>query len=251
MITLLLLDKDVNINKRLRFFRFFSANLYIWSMNYFWSILVLGVVGFFIGKFIKHKSLYPFMQFRYDFRKRRDTFRSTLDLLKKTGAKTIVETGTSREGLLGAKSNGAATIVFGKWAKNHNGFLHSVDISKQSVAAAQREVEAQELGDFVKIYLSDSIKFLRSFEEKVDFLYLDSYDYSNDIEVQIKSQTHHLKEFKAIEQQLHEKSIVLIDDCDLPNGGKGKLVVKYMLDTGWKILRNEYQILLVRKNLTV
>src|SRR5665811_2599736 len=109
----------------------------------------------------------------------RDRFRSTLDLLKKTGAKTIVETGTSREGLLGAKSNGAATIVFGKWAKNHNGFLHSVDISKQSVAAAQREVEAQELGDFVKIYLSDSIKFLRSFEEKVDFLYLDSYDYSN------------------------------------------------------------------------
>jgi len=32
-------------------------------------LLGLGIVGFFIGKFIKRKLLYPFMPFRYDFRK--------------------------------------------------------------------------------------------------------------------------------------------------------------------------------------
>ena len=69
------------------------------------------------------------MPFRYDFRKRRDTFLKTLELLEKIEAKTIIETGTSREGLHGAKSNGAATIVFGKWAKLNDAFMHSVDIS--------------------------------------------------------------------------------------------------------------------------
>lgn len=216
-------------------------------MNTLFWLLALGVFGFFLGKFIKHKSLYPFMPFRYDFRKRRDTFLKTLELLEKIEAKTIIETGTSREGLHGAKSNGAATIVFGKWAKLNDAFMHSVDISEKSVAAAQKEVDNQKLNSSVKIHLSDSVSFLQAFNEPVDFLYLDSYDYNNDPEVQLKSQTHHLNEFKAIENQLHDKSIVLIDDCDLPNGGKGKLVVEYMLKNGWEILIKAYQILLIRK----
>lgn len=188
------------------------------------------------------------MPFRYDFRKRRNTFLKTLELLDKTKAKIIIETGTSREGLHGAKSNGAATIVFGKWAKLNDAFLHSVDISENSVQNAQKEVTAQGLDDYVKIHLSDSIAFLKKFDEKVDFLYLDSYDYSSDPEVQVKSQIHHLEEFRVIEDRLHEKTIVLIDDCGLPNGGKGKRVVEYMVQKDWKILMETYQILLVRKN---
>ncbi|MGB5821647.1 MAG: class I SAM-dependent methyltransferase [Saonia sp.] len=217
-------------------------------MNYVFWVLALSVIGFFIGKFIKHKSLYPFMPFQYDFRKRRGTFQKTLELLDRTKARVIIETGTSREGLHGAKSNGAATIVFGKWAKLNNAILHSVDISEKSVAAAQKEVDKQGLNAYVRIHLSDSLLFLKAFKEPVDFLYLDSYDYSNDLEVQLKSQLHHLEEFKIIEDQLHQKTIVLIDDCDLPNGGKGKMVVEYMLQKDWKILIQAYQILLVRKD---
>nr|WP_299069739.1 class I SAM-dependent methyltransferase [uncultured Allomuricauda sp.] len=212
--------------------------------------LLIGIVGFFIGKFIKHKSLYPFMPFKHDFRKRRDTFLKTMELMKRFGAKIIVETGTSREGLRGAKSNGAATIVFGKWAKENGAFMHSVDISEESVKNAQEEVDRQGLEKFVHIHQSDSLVFLENFNEKVDLLYLDSYDYSSDVEVQKKSQKHHLEEFKRIEGQLHDTAIVLIDDCDLPNGGKGKLVIAYMLERGWKILIESYQVLLVCENLT-
>ena len=168
--------------------------------------------------------------------------------MKKTKAKTIVETGTSREGLRGAKSNGAATIIFGKWAKENNAFVHSVDINEESVKNSQEEVDRQNLQEFVQIHHSDSLDFLNDFNETVDVLYLDSYDYSNDPEVQKKSQQHHLEEFQRIEDQLHDDSIVLIDDCDLPNGGKGKLVIAYMLDRGWKILVESYQVLLVRDN---
>ncbi len=214
-------------------------------------LVVLGILGFFTGKFIKHKSLYPFMPFKHDFRKRRDTFLKTMELLNKTKAKLIIETGTSREGLKGAKSNGAATIVFGKWAKENNAFLHSVDININSVKNAQSEVDKQGLTDFVKIHHSDSLVFLKEFMEKVDFLYLDSYDYSSDVEVQKKSQEHHLNEFLAIEGQLHQNTIVLIDDCDLPNGGKGKLVIDYMLKNSWKILIKSYQVLLVREDFLI
>ena len=80
-------------------------------------------------------------------------------------------------------------------------------------------------------------------------MYLDSYDYHKyNKTIQEKSQEHHLNEFKAIENKITSRAIVLIDDCDLPNGGKGKKVVEYMVSKGWSIVMQEYQILLVRNN---
>ena len=217
-------------------------------MKFIVVALSIAVLGFVSIKLMKYKSLHPFMPFTYNFGKRRDTFKKTLELLDRTKAKVCIETGTSRYGLQNVKGDGAATILFGKWAKQNAAFLHSVDISDESVRCARQEVEKQGLTDHVKVYESDSLIFLRDFIHQVDFLYLDSYDYSDDPVVQAKSQEHHLKEFKAIEDQLHENTIVLIDDCRLPNGGKGKLAVAYMLANGWKMLMNQYQILLVRND---
>lgn len=217
-------------------------------MEYLLAIIVLGIAVFVIIQFTKHRSLYPFLPYMYNFRRRRNMFRKVMKLLDQTQAKMLVETGTSRTGLAGSRGDGAATIVFGKWAKMNAAFLHSVDINEQAIAGSRQEVMAQNLGDCVQLHLSDSVAFLKNFEQKVDFLYLDSYDYSkDDLEVQRKSQEHHLKEFKAIENKLHDKSIVLIDDCGLPNGGKGKTVIAYMKQHGWKVLREEYQVLLVRE----
>lgn len=211
-------------------------------------LLLLGVFSFFLGKFIKHKSLYPFMPFRYDFRKRRNTYKRVLTLLEDTNSKILIETGTSREGLKGAKSNGAATIVYGKWAKLNNAHLYSVDISEKSIRVANQEITKQQLSDNVTLHLMDSVEFLNKFEQKVDFLYLDSYDYSSDKEIQLLSQKHHLDEFKAIEDKLHKNTIVLIDDCDLEGGGKGKLVIEYMKEKDWVIEMEAYQVLLLHKN---
>ncbi len=99
------------------------------------------------------------------------------------------------------------------------------------------------------VLLNDSLEFLKEFNKPVDYLYLDSYDYSKkDKGIQIRSQEHHLKEFQTIENQLHDNSVVLIDDCRLPGGGKGKKVVEYMIKRDWVILLDKYQILLVKKN---
>ncbi|MDD7884995.1 class I SAM-dependent methyltransferase [Flavivirga sp. 57AJ16] len=210
-------------------------------------VLLLAIVIHFSLKFIKHKSLYPFMPFKYNFRRRRVTFAKTLKLLDERKAKMIVETGTSREGLKNTKGDGGATIVFGKWAQQNNAKMHSVDISEDSVKGAQDEINVQGLNQTVTVHLNDSLEFLKNFEDTVDFLYLDSYDYSKtDTDIQIKSQEHHLKEFKLIENKLHDNSVVLIDDCGLPGGGKGKTVVEYMLKKDWKVLIDAYQILLVK-----
>lgn len=211
-------------------------------------IILLGLIIHYTIKFIKHKSLYPFMPFKYNFRRRQITFSKTLKLLSERNAKVIVETGTSRNGLKNAKGDGAATVVFGKWAQQNDAKLYSVDIDEASVNGSQDEISNQNLSDFVSIHLQDSIEFLKQFDKQIDFLYLDSYDYSKeDKEIQRKSQEHHLKEFKIIESRLHQNTIVLIDDCGLPGGGKGKTVVEYMLKKDWKILISAYQILLVKK----
>lgn len=188
------------------------------------------------------------MPFKYNFKRRRITFAKTLKLIDQRHVKMIIETGTSRLGLKNTKGDGAATIVFGKWAMQNNAKMHSVDISEDSVKGSQDEINAQGLNNAVTIHLNDSLKFLKTFENTVDFLYLDSYDYSKtDKDIQIKSQEHHLKEFKLIENKLHDNSVVLIDDCGLPGGGKGKTVVEYMLKKDWKVLIDAYQILLVKK----
>lgn len=217
-------------------------------MEWIIGILFLGILSFAIGKFIKHKSLYPFMPFKYDFRKRRDTYLRVMELLDQTQVKVLIETGTSREGLKGAKSNGAATLVYGKWAKINNAILHSVDINPKAVEVAEEAVLQEGLQEFVKLHLSDSVEFLRKFDKAVDFLYLDSYDYSDDVEVQRASQEHHLKEFKAIESKLHKNSIVLIDDCDLPGGGKGKTVIAHMIAKGWRVDTSAYQVILLHED---
>lgn len=211
-------------------------------------VILLAVVIHFSIKLIKHKSLYPFMPFKYNFRRRRITFAKTLKLLDARKARMIIETGTSREGLKNTKGDGGATIVFGKWAQQNNAKMHSVDISEDSVNGSQDEINRQGLNNVVTVHLNDSLEFLENFEDTVDFLYLDSYDYSKtDTDIQIKSQEHHLKEFKLIENKLHDNSVVLIDDCGLPGGGKGKTVVEYMLKRDWKVLIDAYQILLVKK----
>ena len=221
-------------------------------LQYLIIAIGLALLIHFGNKFRRHKSLYPFMPFKYNFRRRRHSFKKTLELLTERQAKILVETGTSRNGLENTRGDGAATIVFGKWAKKYNARLFSADISKDSVAGSQKAVEEQELEDYVSVHHQDALEFLKSFDKTIDFLYLDSYDYSRtDTDIQKKSQEHHLKEFKLAEPKLHDQSIVLIDDCGLPGGGKGKLVVDYMAKKEWEIVINAYQILLVKSGTKV
>ncbi len=217
------------------------------GVQYILLAVALLVVLIGLRKLVRYKSLYPFLPRRYNFGKRRDTLRATLALLAERRAQTLIETGTARLGLSKTKGDGASTIVFGLWAQQHGARLHSVDIDAQAIDEARKAVEDMQLANAVRFHVSDSVRFLQQFRDPVDFLYLDSYDYSkHDVAVQAASQAHHLKEFTAIESRLHAASVVLIDDCGQPGGGKGKLVIEHMLENGWSIVKSQYQVLLTR-----
>ena len=178
------------------------------------------------------------------YNKRYGTFAIALELLSERNASIIVETGTARDGLSNCIGDGCSTIIFAEWAKENKASVYSIDISETNIKAA-----ASALGEVPHVHLvcSDSVAFLKSFNHPIDFLYLDSYDY--DIFKPNPSQKHHLKEIKAAYPRLTNKSVVMIDDSDryLAGGGKGKLVMDYLLARGWKILAEGYQVILIKE----
>lgn len=172
--------------------------------------------------------------------KRYASFLLALELLGKRDAKILVETGTARFGDQNFVGDGGSTIIFAHWSRDHDASFYSVDIDEMSVINAQNSVK--EYSKNVAVICSDSIEFLKNFSQPIDFLYLDSYDF--EFGNPLPSQQHHLHEIEAAYSKLHKDSIVMIDDCDLPHGGKGKLIIAYLLERGWKVIHEGYQVIL-------
>ena len=216
-------------------------------MKFLLALIVVAAAAAVIRKLVRYKTLDPLLPRRYNFGKRRDTLREVLRLLDERGATTLLETGVARMGLEKSKGDGASTIVFGLWAKQNDAHLYSVDIDPEATERAGQAVAKMDLSDSVTLVTSDSVAYLDEFTDMVDFLYLDSYDYhKTDTAIQTASQAHHLKEIKAIEGCQHEDTVILIDDCDMPNGGKGKLVIERLTAKDWKVHMSEYQVILVK-----
>ncbi|MFS8563823.1 MAG: class I SAM-dependent methyltransferase [Rhabdochlamydiaceae bacterium] len=172
--------------------------------------------------------------------KRFVTFQYTLHLMSARKVRTIVETGTARDGECNCAGDGCSTPIWGQWAKQNGAYVYSVDIDPEAVRCSS--AACTPYLDHMTFVASDSVTFLENFNKPIDFLYLDSYDF--DLDDPLPSQEHHLKEIIAAYPWLHAKSIIMIDDCALPFGGKGRLVIEYLLDRGWKIALSYYQIIL-------
>lgn len=173
--------------------------------------------------------------------KRYLTFQIALELCQSRGLKTIVETGTSRNGKLNCGGDGCSTVVFSQFSEMSPGVtVESVDISEDAVREAAAAVANFEQ---TTVHLGDSVKFLADYERPIDFLYLDSYDF--DASNPAPSQQHHLKEIIAAYSKLHEDSIVMVDDCGLPSDGKCPLVELFLHEMGWRTIVKGYQLIMV------
>lgn len=176
--------------------------------------------------------------------KRFVTMYHSLYALTGLGGKSIVETGTARASD-NWRGDGLSTLVFGAWCRRFGGRLWSCDISRENIDASRRMTARY--ADAITFVVSDSVKFLESFTAKIDFLYLDSWDF--DAGDPGPSQDHGLNEARAAEHALHERSILLIDDCGLVHGGKGGKSVPYLKAQGWSEVESQYQVLLSRSPL--
>ena len=166
----------------------------------------------------------------------------------------FVETGCAAHGT-------KSTLLWDKFVNLFDGKVISVDLDQIAVDETNSLTTKKS-----NVTWSDSLIFLPTLNEPIDFLYLDSYDV--DFLNPLPSAEHHLKEFNSIKHLLHTGSVVLIDDtpCSpewLDNGknnllyhilkdtfnpemcGKGSLVNKELEKMGAKKIMHQYQVLWV------
>ncbi len=163
-----------------------------------------------------------------------------LNLLNQRKGTVIVETGTTRayNDFGGA---GMATIFLGDYAKRYGIHLFTVDILPEAIELSKELTF--EFKDNITYVTDDSLNFLRDFDQKIDLLYLDSYDYpiDEDPDAVFASQNHQLRELVEAEDKLTNKSIVVLDDNAWPNGGKCKITKEYLIKKGWTCLWDDFQ----------
>lgn len=168
----------------------------------------------------------------------------------------IVETGTSRFGLKNPAGDGCSTYQFDAFARYSGGKVLSLDIDENAVAAARRIVSAK-----TTVICQDSLAALADISEKIDCLYLDSFDV--DCANPGPAAEHAMKEFLAAEHSLGPGSLVMVDDtpaspefipewwprsgCVWPNG-KGMLLVPYLeKHSNFVKITHEYQCIFQKK----
>lgn len=176
------------------------------------------------------------------------TFSLALQLAVDRKAKTFIETGTSRANSNICSSDGCSTYIFtafNQFLDDDSVEMYSVDISEANCQVSRNNIK--HFGKYaVQVVASDSVKFINDWpvDKKIDFLYLDSFDFFPGQE--IASQEHHMKELKAALNKIHDDTIIFMDDCRLRMGGKCALVRQYLLRNNWQIVIDEYQTVFVK-----
>lgn len=187
----------------------------------------------------------------------RGTLTMALELLSNRSA-VIVETGSSAWGT-------NSTLLLDAYCNSFGGSCHSVDIRVDPLLKLRSQVSSR-----TKLYCDDSVSFLKKLkmsDNKIDLLYLDSWDV--DWSDPVPSAIHGLNEYLTAVPNLHSGSLVLIDDTPKDHEsmarvqphsikafsefkqqygfapGKGALVKKLIESTGMgTILAHDYQLLI-------
>jgi len=171
-------------------------------------------------------------------RNRGDNFQFVFEYLEKIKNPVILETGVMRSdhGDMAFGDDGCSSFLFDQFINVHGGFFTSVDINENNCRHARSKVSNRST-----IVCSDSIPFLWNYKEKVDMVYLDSFDL--DLKNPNPSQIHHLKELCAIVKNLQSHTLIVIDDhMTRDNMGKGYLIKEFMAQIGKTPIFENYQL---------
>ena len=179
---------------------------------------------------------------------RNESFVKTIDILEQTYNHpiTIVETGCIRNTTDESKfGDGWSTLNWYYYAKKTDSKVYVVDIDENHLRKSKEVVPPSEYVTYTK---DDSINYLKNFSNKIDLLFLDSYDYCGDEDNIRKCHEHSLNEIIAAWDKLNDKCFVLIDDIfNNEWEGKGKLSVPYLINNGFEVVYyQDSQVLLKR-----
>ena len=171
-----------------------------------------------------------------------ETFRLALkNIYERVEFPLIFETGTVRvENDFGG---GYSTYIFGECISLFGGKLITVDNNSTNIETSKRLTK--NFASNITYILDDSLRVIENYNEKIDLLYLDSFDCPIEGDAS-ESQNHNLKEFKLAEHKLKENSIILIDDVNFSNGGKARLTHEYLENNKYKLIYSNQQSLWVK-----
>lgn len=170
---------------------------------------------------------------------------AALELFKALGGKTIVEIGSMRSPLNHPLTeihppccNEGHSTYF--WCTSGAAVV-SVDICRAAVKVARKS--CKEFKNF-KIVRNDGIKFLEKFKKKIDLLFLDAWDVVPNTDY---AENHLLAYLKA-KPKLNKTHIIVIDDTDIGDGGKGRLLIPVLKAEGYQILVQGRQTIALKEN---
>jgi predicted O-methyltransferase YrrM len=149
------------------------------------------------------------------------------------GAQRIVETGCYR----GIHFDGQSTLIWALIARFTGGHVVAIDISPDSIAKATELLK--ELLPFVTLVNKCSLVGLVEITEPIDVLYLDSFDHEESNP--LPCQEHQLAEAKIAVPKMAERSIIMLDDCNMTSGGKALLSDPFIRESGFTQVAKEYQ----------
>lgn len=201
------------------------------------------------------------------------TFNHAFELFMRNNGRVVVELGTSRSfvhgGLPGCNSDdvqywqpnnpaawdwgaGIFTRVAAECLQEQYTVFHTVDLAAAHIARCK--VITKPFADKISYHVSSSQNFLNRFVGQIDLLYLDTGDMTP-IEPTAQLQ---LEEAKIIVERnlIAPNGLILIDDVknttpqkfgETSDLGKSKYSLPYLLEHGFVIIDNEYQVLLQKK----
>lgn len=125
----------------------------------------------------------------------------------------IVETGTTRKHIHNCPSwedrcgDGCSTVLFGDYVHHYGGHVWTCDIEQSHIDHCK--IATQPYMEYITYCVSDSIKFLETFDQCIDLLYLDSVDGHTPF-----ANEHQLSEIKTAWPKLTHQTIILLDDLE-------------------------------------
>lgn len=145
---------------------------------------------------------------------------------------TIVEIGGIRNPLpAGRMGDGHATTAWGWVTSKNGGEVYSVDIDPDVAKITKMMCSSHPQ---VHTVTADGIEFLKGFDKPTHLLYLDGWDVGTPLYKQ-----RHFEAFLVSLKNFKLGSLVLIDDTNLDNLGKGEFVIGYAQEHGWEVLFTE------------
>ncbi len=201
------------------------------------------------------------------------TFKKAFELFEEQKGRVIVELGTTRSYVHGGSKGcntddarywtpdqpenwdwgaGSFTRVAAECLEHLNPIFYTVDLDEKHINRCK--LITAPFSYFIKYHVTSSLTFLNTFSGKIDLLYMDTGDMTP---IEPTAQLS-LEEAKIVVRRnlIAPGGLILIDDVrnqtpkqygDTSGLGKAKYSLPYLLENGFEMIEDEYQILLRKK----